>query len=67
MSHRGSSLCSLSTFIADDDDNHHKHPSITMDDILKNIYNSTITAATNDMDDNTTPYILGSNLPLLSF
>ncbi|KAM1734884.1 hypothetical protein ACFX11_020296 [Malus domestica] len=46
---RRESICSLSTLMADNDDDHRKHPSITMDDILKNIYSST---ATNDMDDN---------------
>ncbi|XP_068306732.1 bZIP transcription factor 12-like [Pyrus communis] len=47
---RRESICSLSTLMADNDDDHHKHPSITMDDILKNIYSST--ATTNDVDDN---------------
>ncbi|TQD97601.1 hypothetical protein C1H46_016775 [Malus baccata] len=46
---RRESIGSLSTLMADNDDDHRKHPSLTMDDILKNIYSST---ATNDMDDN---------------
>ncbi|KAM2274861.1 hypothetical protein ACFX1S_044617 [Malus domestica] len=50
---RESSICSLSTFLADDDDNrHHKNQSMTMDDILRNIYSSTGTGTGNDMRDN---------------